>query len=158
METYVLQNETLHVQIDPRTLQCSVAHRRSGRKWHFQQNADADLRVVHGITATLAYLRDARHKEILRLSTPDDERLTCCLRGLPGGVGLSITFALPHRENVLRIEVEPLPTASVSSLAEVWYPGRLALVDDEEEYTVWPNGAGMMIPAHHDQEIEATMS
>jgi len=158
METYVLQNETLHVQIDPQTLQCSVAHRGLGQKWAFQKNADADLRVVHGSTDTLAYLRDARHKKISRFSTPAEERLTCFLRALPGGVGLSITFALPHRKNILRIEVEPLPAASVSSVAEVWYPGQLALIDDEEEYTLWPNGAGMMIPAHHDQKIEATMS
>ena len=158
METPVLQNETLHVTIDPQTLVCSVAHRKSGQKWAFQQNADADFRVVHKSTETWGFLGDARQKEILRLSTPNEERLTVLLKELPGGVGLSITFALPYRENVLRIEVEPLPTASDSFVGEVWYPGQLALVDDREDYTLWPNGAGMMIPAHHDQEIHAYMS
>ena len=158
METHVLQNELLHVQIDPQTLECLVAHRASGQKWAFQENADADFRVVHKSTDTLGYLRDARQREILRLSTPAEERLTCFLRGLPGGVGLSITFALPHREDVLRIEIEALPTTSASSVAEVWYPGRLVLLDDNEAYTLWPNGGGMMIPADHDQEIAASMS
>jgi hypothetical protein len=158
METHVLQNERLHVQIDLQTLECLVAHRRSGRRWAFQQYADADLRVVHGHKDTLGYLRDARQREVLRFSAPSEERLTCFLNGLPGGVGLSITFALPHREDVLRIEIEALPTTSGSRVAEVWYPGRLVMLDDEEAYTLWPNGGGMMIPSGHDQEIAASMS
>ena len=158
METHVLQNETLRVRIDPDTFQCTVVRRSSGLKWTFQQNADSDLHVVHGSTETLACLRDARDKEICRFSTPTEERLTYLLRALPGGVGLSITYALPHRENVLRIEVGPLPTTSASYIAEVWYPGHLSLIDDQEEYTLWPNGAGTMIPARHDQEIKAYMS
>lgn len=101
-----------------------------GLQWAFQPNADADLRVVHPSTESLAHLRDAREVEVWPVSTPAEERLTCSLRGLPGGVGLSIAFALPHRENLLRIEVAPLPATSASHIADVWHSAHLELVDD----------------------------
>jgi len=153
MNANVLRNRTLEVQIDSNTFELSVTHRKSGLSWAFQRNADADLRIVH-----VAYLRDARKRKVCRFSTPTEERLTFLVSGLPGGVGLSLTFALPSEEDILRIEVEPLPTTSSSYVAEVWYPGPLSPVDDSVEYTVWPNGAGMMIPAHHNQEIKAGTS
>lgn len=155
MDVKVLRNEALEVQIDPSTLQFSVTHRSSGLRWAFEQNADADLRVVHGRTETLAYLKDARESQVCHFSTPTEERLTFLLKALPGGVGLSISFALPLKEDFLRVEVEPLPTTSPSHVEEVWYPGPAVPVHDDVQYTVWPHGAGTMIPAHHDQEIKA---
>ena len=101
MDLEVLRNEALEVQVDPNTLQFSVTHLSSGLRWAFEQNADADLRVVHGRTETLAYLKDARERQVCRFSTPTEERLTFLLRALPGGVGLSISFALPLKEDFL---------------------------------------------------------
>jgi hypothetical protein len=158
MDTWTLENETLRIEVDADTFRSSVTRKSSGLRWAFQDNADGDLRVVHGSTDTLAYLRDAREKQVFCFSTPAEERLTCHLRALPGGVGLSISYVLPHREDMLRIEVEPLPATAVSHISHVWYPGRLDPVGDETQYTLWPHGAGMMIPARHDQEIVADMS
>ncbi len=158
MDTWTLQSEALRVEVTLEPFCCSVTRRSSGLSWTFRENTDGDLRIVHGSTDTLAHLRDAREKHVHRYSTPSEERLTVDLNGLPGGVGLSITYALVHQEDVLRIEVEPLPTTSASTISQVWYPGRLDLVDDEPQYTLWPNGAGTMIPTHHDREIVADMS
>ena len=131
MDTWTLENETLRLDVDPETFRCSVTRKSSGLQWAFQDNPEGDLRIVHGSTDTLAHLRDAREKQVYRYSTPTEERLTCHLRGLPGGVGLSISYVLADPEDMLRIEVEPLPTTSASHISHVWYPGRLDPVDDE---------------------------
>jgi len=158
MDTWKLQNETLLVEVTLEPFRCTVTRRSSGLQWTFRENAEGDLRVAHGSTNTLAHLRDARAKHVHRYATPTEERLTVDFEGLPGGVGLSITYALPYREDVLRVEVEPLPTTSPSCISHVWYPGRLDPIDDEPQYTLWPNGAGTMIPAHYNREIAADMS
>jgi hypothetical protein len=77
MHTWTLENETLHIEVDADTFRCSVMRKRSGLMWAFQDNADGDLRVVHGGMDTLAYLRDAREKQAFHFSTPTEEHLTC---------------------------------------------------------------------------------
>jgi hypothetical protein len=151
-----LCNGRLEVQIDADTLELTVTDLGSGVRWTCEQSARPDVRVVHGRTETAAYLREAHSKELSRFSTPSEERLALGLTGLPGGVGVCITLALPAGEAVLRCEIEPLPVTSASHVAEVWFPGPLNPVNDRTVHTVYPNAGGMIIPAHHDQEIQAT--
>ena len=156
MET--LQNATLRVDIDTDTYELAVIHRETGLRWAFRQNPEAELRIVHGSTKALAYLGDARQRRICRYKTPAEERVTCLLEGLAGGVGLAVTYALPADEGMVRIEVEPLYGATKSHIAEVWYPGPLDALDDKVLHTVWPNGGGMLLPTHYGREVMADMS
>ncbi|MBM3187373.1 MAG: hypothetical protein FJZ90_01465 [Chloroflexi bacterium] len=155
---HVLRNEALEVSVDTGTFEATIVHRATGRRWAFRRNPLADLRVVHGSTDALAYLADSRECEPLRYRTLREDRLTCLLKGLPGGVGLSLTYALPYDGDALRIELEPIYSAAASRIAEAWYPGPLEPLDEEVAYTVWPNAGGMILPARHDQEIVADMS
>lgn len=155
MKVDALQNEALRIEVDLDNLQVSVTDLDSGAKWRFQSDGKAELRIRHGMTDTSSLLQDAREKTVRRFSTPSEERLTVFLRGLPGDVGLAVTLALPPGGAMLRVEVEPLPTTSTAKITDLWYPGTLVSEHDETEYTIWPHGAGMMIPARHDQEITA---
>ncbi len=157
-EPLSLEGKSLHLECDPCTLELTVTHRGTGQRWALHSDSEGELRVAHHSTATTAFLRDAREREVYRYSTSAGECLCLHLRGLPGGVALSITFSIPSAEDTLRIELEPLPTASSSRIVEVRYPGVLAFEADEIQYTVWPNGAGMILPARHDQEIHSGMS
>jgi hypothetical protein len=158
METWTLENDTLRIDFDPNAVQCVVTRKDSGLRWAFRDNAEGDLRIVLSSLETRADLRDAREKQVYRYSTPTEERLTCHLNGLPGGVGLSISYVLGSPAEMLRIEIEPLMTTSSSHISHVWYPGRLEPVDDETAFTLWPHGGGTMIPARHNQAIAADMS
>ena len=153
MSEHVLRNEHLQVIVDPTTLQAEVLQLASGLRWTFGRHAEAELQVIYGTTTITARLSDARSITLRRYSTLTEERLGYMLEGLPGNVGLLVTFILPANQAFLRIELDPLPSASAATIGEVWYPGPLTSVEDEPQYTVWPNMAGTLIPAHHPQSI-----
>ena len=149
----ILQNEKLRVTIEPDDVSASIELINTDLKWKFQPNPEGDVWVTHVQTEASAYLREASQKTIRRLSLPDEERVTLLLRGLPGNTGLSISFALPKKEAMLRVEVEPLPTGTPSRVRAVSFPGPLAWETSQPQYTVWPNAAGMILPNNYDRDI-----
>ncbi|MHB9034425.1 MAG: DUF5696 domain-containing protein [Anaerolineae bacterium] len=152
-EQWVLQNKTLQVLVDADTLTAAVIHKESGLSWQFKTHLTGEVRINHGTSESIVSWSDARTRTVRRYQTTAEQRLTVNAEGLPGGAAASVTFALPGDGSSLRIEVEPLPTASVSEIVEVWYPGPLEMVNDQPIYTVWPNMAGTLIPARYDREV-----
>jgi hypothetical protein len=149
----ILQNETLRVSIQPDEVSARIELLNTDLAWKFQPNVEGDVWVTHGQTQVAAYLREASQKSIRRMSMPDDERLTLFLRGLPGNAALAISFALPKREPVLRVEVESPPTGTPSRVREARFPGAIAWETSQPQHTVWPNAAGMLLPNNYAQAI-----
>ncbi len=155
MALHLLSGDALEVALDTDTLGISVTHQSSGLQYELRPTDDPDVEVIHGSTRSWARLSEARSKEVRRYSVGSEERLTCLLTGLPGGVGVTVTLAL-SQDASLRIEVESLPTTSSAQVGEVRYPGPVAMRDDDAQYTVWPNSGGTIIPSQHHQDIAAS--
>jgi len=152
-ESTTLRNDQVEVAIAPDTLEAKLRHLESGAAWAFRRAPGAELRVLHGQHTSTAHLSDAREIRAWRYQGAREQRMTYHISGLPGDVALSITFALPDDEPVLRIEIAPLPTSSASRIADVWFPGELLPVGQSLEGTLWPNMSGTCIPADYDQDI-----
>jgi hypothetical protein len=149
----LLGNDQIQVAIAPDTLEAELRHLSSGSAWAFRRAPGAELCVRHGQQASTAHLSDARDIRTWRYQGHKEQRLTCQVTGLTGGVALSITFALPDDEPVLRIEIAPLPTSTSSRIADVWFPGELVSLDHALRGTLWPNMSGTFIPTAYDRDI-----
>ena len=153
MTPEILENDMIRVTIDAAEMSAGVELKPGKQAWHFAQNLDGDVWVTHGQTEAVAHLREAPRKTVRRVRTPREERVTVFLEGLPGGTGVSVTFAVPSRGAILWVEVEPLPTGSSSAVREARFPGPLNFVNAEPRYTVWPNAAGMLLPNTYGKAI-----
>lgn len=148
-----LRNDQIEVVVAPDTLEAELRHLASDSAWAFRRAPVAELRVLHGQHASTAHLSDARCIRAWRYQGVAEQRLTYHITGLPGDVALSVTFSLPDDEPVLRLEIAPLPTSSVSRIADVWFPGELLPVNHTLKSTVWPNMSGTLIPADYERAI-----
>ena len=152
-DTSTLSNDQITVTVSDTTLEAEVRHLPSGAAWAFRRAHGAELRVNHGQHTSTAHLSDAREIRAFRYTSLREQRLTYHVTGLPGDVALSVTYALPQDEPVLRVEIAPLPTSSASRITDVWFPGQLFPEGHALEGTLWPNMSGTLIPAEYGQDI-----
>lgn len=153
MDKEIIQNKYLRVTINPDEVKANVQLTDDDTRWQFEPNLDGDIHVNHGLTEVSAYLHEAPKKYVRRVKTPNDERVSLFLEGLPGNTGLIITYIVEPEEPMLRVEVEALPTGTPSRIKEAKFPGVLSWLDAKPLYTVWPNSAGMLLPNDYPSAI-----
>lgn len=152
MET--MQNDKLSVAINPDDVSARVELKGSGLSWNLGSNPDGDIWVGHGASSAWICAREAPRKSLRRLSLLKEEQAVLLLEGLPGDTALAVSFILPEKGNMLRIEVEAAPTGSASRICQVRFPGRVEWERSQPQYTVWPNMAGMLLPRHYPNPID----